>query len=388
MMSLNKEFAEKFDDLNVIMGPRAMNKGTDVERLERHARTLKEKGVSVLFDPQFYVPDSKLKKIKKYPYFNYKEYNPKDFNNNYAEDFLKSTIDYQLDKLDVNKLILPNIFINSITDDWYRMQEIFFNVILNDNINLEIYHTLALGPDIIKNKDVFDEMISKCINYPINGYYFVLKPPENSYLINDEEYIYSILDAFISLRNSDKDILLGFANQQSLIYASVGVNKIASGNYYNFRKFDPGTFMKDDRDTDPRRSDWYYDGNTLSEYKPQRLTLAYRRGLEKYFGPPSEYSKEFLESDRPSNYNWTTYNEFRHYLVTLRKQWLKFKLTPSKERIDKIIDFLEEKRSIMLELKDKNFKPGNKAFDEEIIDSNLSALEAIKYDRKYDILNL
>lgn len=389
MMRLNKEFADKYEDLGVITAPRAMQRNADVSRLSRHAKALKKKGVTILFDPEFYDPRTNMEKILKYPYFEFVEnFRTNEFNEYLAEDFIKKVIDYQIYEMNVDKIIIPNTYINSIDQNWYDMQEEFLKSLENYETELDIYMSLPLGPDVIKNKDMFDKLIGQCISYPVKGFYVVLKAPQGDFLIDDEEYLYSVLDALISLEISEKEILLGYANQQSLIYAAAGVESIATGNFRNVRSFDPDNYTEDDDDNILQRATWYYDGNSLSEFRPQHLDLAYRRRLKDYFGPSNEYSKELLNSEKPSAIPWGEGKAFRHYLVTIREQWLKIESIDRSKRIDYIIEMLIKVEEHITDLQKKGFRIGRRAFNQDILDSCLSALSAIKVDRKYDLLNL
>ncbi|WP_432407337.1 hypothetical protein [Wukongibacter sp. M2B1] len=252
----------------------------------------------------------------------------------------------------------------------------------------KIYLTLALGPDVVKNKEVFDQLISKCINYNVDGFYFVLKSPNNQFLITDEEYLYALMDGFISLIISEKDILLGYANQQSLIYSAVGVETIASGNFRNVRSFDPDIFVENEEEDFKRRGIWYYDGNSLSEYKQQQLSLAYRRGLNTYFGPQCEYCKNLLDSSNPATILWREPFPFKHYLHELRNQWLELNSVNPAGRIDFIIETLIKVKEHIKKLESKGFSLGTRAFSEEVSDACIGSLRAIKHDRKYDLLQL
>lgn len=390
MMEINRELVSKFKNIGVITAPRAMRRDANINRLPKHAKELKKLGAKILFDPEFYETRTNMEKILKYPYFDgvgFEIFETVDFNNKYAESFIENVLDYQITEMKVDKLIVPNRYVNSVDQNWYDLQDRFLNTLQNYDTDLEIYLTLALGPDVIKNKDVFDELIGICINYSVDGFYIVLKSPKNKFLIDDEEYLYSILDAFISLRIAGKDIILGYANQQSLIYAASGVETIASGNFRNVRSFDPENYIETQSEH-RQRSTWYYDGNSLSEYRPQQLDLAYRRGLRDYFGPPSEYSTKLLNSEKPSNIPWGEGEAFRHYLVTLRNQWLSMESIAASKRIDYVTGLLENLEVHVNELEDKGFRLGTRAFTQEFIDASLSALIAIKSDRKYDILNL
>ena len=386
MMGINEELASNIQDLGVILSPRALQVNSDIKRLEEHAKSLQKKNVRVLFDPQFYVPRTNMDKITKFPYFEGLEYSTTEFSSQFAKRFSRNVINYQINNLGVDEIIIPNIYTNSITSDWYDISEALIDGALETEDKRVKYLSVPLGPDVVKNRDSFDHLISILTQYDVDGYYFVFKSPKN-YLSDDEDYLYSILDAFISLNLANKRVMLGYGNQQDLMFASCGVTDIASGNFRNVRSFDPEIFFDEDVDEGiKRRGIWYYDGNTLSEYKIQQLTLAYRRGLYNHFGPTCMYCENLLQD--PNTALWKEGDAFRHYLFEINRQWSNIIQIPASERIDYVIEILEQANNTLNELIDNGVRLGNRAFSEDIMDGTLNALYAIKADRSYDIEQL
>ncbi|MGN7170790.1 hypothetical protein ACTHSJ_33505 [Paenibacillus cellulositrophicus] len=390
MSKINEEFSKKFrDNLGIILAPRSLQVSTDISRLEKHSKQLKKNGTKVLFDPQFYVPSTNLEKIIKFPYFKNLTFQTIEFNNKHASKFCDDVINYQVNQMLVDDIILPNRYINAVTSEWLEMQERFVDCSLNLKNDKKAYLTLALGPDVVLNHGAFDDLISNCVNYDVDGFYVVLKAPNDMFLIDNEDYIYSLLDAFLSLRLAGKEIILGYANQQSIIYSAVGVNHIASGNFRNVRSFDPDIFAEVEGEDDEilRRGTWYYDGNSLSEFKKEQLSLAYRRNI-KEFGPKCEYCEPLLDAPNPAIVLWKEPSAFKHYLFELRNQWNNLMSVKASERIDAVIRILEKTTIHNASLKNKGFKLGSRGFNEKIMDSTLSALSAIKEDRKLDLRQL
>ncbi len=389
MKQLNEEFANKFSNLGVILSPRSLQRNTDIENLEEHSKKLKKKGANILFDPQFYEPRTNLEKILQFPYFEGLDYLTLEFNSQVASKFSINCLKYQDLTLQTDQLIIPNIYSNSFNDDWISIQEYLIDGGLKYDTSKKKYLSLPLGPDLIRNKNAFDELISIYIQYEdIDGFYVVLKSPSD-YLISDENYLYSVLDAFTSLNLSGKEIILGYANQQSLIYGAAGVSIIASGNYRNVRTFDPDIFYEDDTNEDIRRRGiWYYDPNTLGEYRPQELSLAFNRGLRNFFDKECEYCEMLISSDQPANIPWNEPLPFKHYLLELRRQWLDIARIPLDKRIDYIISFFEGVEENNERLRSKGFRFGRRSFNSDVIESTLNALYAFKSDRIYDLKQL
>ncbi|MEJ9279420.1 hypothetical protein [Ureibacillus thermosphaericus] len=386
MMQMNKDLASDIPDLGVILSPRALNKNHSIERLKQHALELQRKGVKILFDPQFYNPRTNLDKLLKFPYFeDIGNYNTVYFKSQDSKKFIKNVIKYQIDVINVDEIIIPNVYTNSINTNWYDLTKMF----VDESIELtekSKYLTIPIGSEVVKNKDDFDYLISCLSQYDVEGYYFVIKPPKGNF-VTDEQYLYNLLDGFISLNLAGKKVILGYSNQQGLIFAAAGITKIASGNYRNVRTFDPEIFYSEENDDIKRRGVWYYDGNTLSEFKPQQITFAHNRKINANFGPICKYCKPLLTNPDLAT-SWKEPESFKHYLYELNRQWNDLLKVPIKKRIDAVIALLDLAKSNLLNLKKLGIRVGEREFDENTIDASLSALEAIKYDRNMELKNL
>ncbi|MCT4782668.1 hypothetical protein NQG63_05385 [Exiguobacterium himgiriensis] len=387
MMKLNEEFADKPDDVAFILSPRSLQRQSSIVKIAQHGSKLQRKDKKILFDPQFYEPKTNMDKILKFPYFDGLNYSTLEFDKQTAQIFGENVIKYQHEYLSVDEYIIPGMYTNSITEEWFDAHENMMKGGMTYPEKKVTYQTLAIGPDVVKNEKQFSELINRCVQYPVDGYYIVLKSPD-SYLIKNESYLYSLLDALISLNIAGKKVIMGYSNQQSLIFGGVGVSGIATGNYRNVRSFDPSIFFESDEDEFKRKGTWYFDGNTLGEYNQQQLSLAFKRNLKDFFGPVTEYSRSLLESPDPANIPWTEKLAFNHYLHVMNEKWKILKSSQPSQRIDSVISILESSKSINEELVEKRFRLGNKGFDIEIFESTISALDAIKHDRQDDIEDL
>lgn len=387
MMGLNEEFADKIEDIGFILSPRSLQRQTHIDKIMEHGNKLRKKNKKILFDPQFYEPKTNLSKILKFPYFEGLDYSTLAFDKFTAQLFSQNAIKYQDKGLNVDEYIIPGMYANSVTEDWLEAQENMMDGALNYPNRKFTYQTLALGPDVVNNQKEFSDLINRCTQYPVDGYYIVLKSPDN-FLMQDQNYLYDILDALISLNLAGKKIIMGYGNQQSLIFSGVGVSGIATGNYRNVRAFNPEIFFESDEEDIKRKGTWYFDGYTLGEYNKQQLSLAYKRGLNKYFGPINEFNEMLLNNPNPAIVPWSETLAFRNYLYEMNKNWALIMQSDPKDRIDLVINQFEQSKSVNQELISKGFKLGTKGFDIETFDSTLSALEAIKYDRHDDLEEL
>ncbi|MFB5281824.1 hypothetical protein [Peribacillus sp. Hz7] len=379
MMGLNREFLESNIGTGVILSPRNCTR----EQIEKHASEIHQKKGKVLFDPQFYEPRTSLEKILDYPYWGGMDFNTVEFSDKGASELCRGVIEFQKNILNVDKVILPGRYTNTASEDWLQMQYTFADSAQKLQVNKPILSTIALGPDVILDKDMLDKTVNEIISYPVEGVYIVLKHPKNQYLVTNDLYIYNLLNSLLSISLSGKEVILGYTNQQHLFYAGAGVSGIASGNFRNVRSFDPDNFDTQDSKV-IQRATWYYDADTLSEFRSETIALAYRRGLKGSFGPICEYCRPLLEADNPVNVPWGEPSAFRHYLTEINRQWLEFSKIPFSERLDVSIELLENSSAKLEVMVESGLRLGERSFI-DVVDPTLNALTAFKADRKEEI---
>ncbi|HDR4590238.1 TPA: hypothetical protein QCR33_001022 [Bacillus cereus] len=379
MMKLNNEFVEQYTSTGVILSPRNCTR----KQIEKHIGELQSKGAKVLFDPQFYQPHTDREKILDYPYWDSLDFNTAQFASVEAPHFCEAVIKYQVDTLNVDEIILPGRYTNSITEDWLNIHHSIAHTasqVITDKI---VYSSISLGTDVVAQKPMLDRVVNEAIQYPVDGFYMTLQTPH--FLMKDETYLYNLMDMFLSLSLAGKKILLGYANQQDIIFAGVGVEGIATGNYRNVRSFNPDIFdSPQENDGIQQRAVWYYDGNTLSEFRPQALGLAYTRGMKGMFGPNTSHSKPLLEANNPVLTNWGEPAAFRHYLTLMNKQWEMLGDIPVSQRMMRIIEILGSAQENLQNLMDRGFRTGERSFD-KVLDPTLNAITAFMDDRGYEI---
>lgn len=380
MMEIDREFITDHPQTGVILSPRVYTH----EQIEKHAEEVIDLGGELLFDPQFYEPRTNLAKLLNFPYWDSLNFDSTDFIVNSAPQFCERVISYQVEHLNVSKVIIPGRFTNSADTYWRELQGIFADRAATLNVGRHVYTTVAVGADVIMSEELFDNILDEIVTYPVNGIYIVIRPPRDSFLIDNDLFLYALLDGLLSISLSGKDVILGYANQQSLIYAAAGISTIASGNFRNVRHFNPEMFYVDESDR-PQRKTWYYDPHTLSEYRLENLALAFRRGIGSYFGPECEHCAPLIRSSASAP--WREPLAFRHYLHEIHRQWLSFDIVPRNERVLLVSELLNSVQSRISELNERRFSFGDRAFN-NVIDATINAVTSFEGDRGRDLSNL
>ena len=382
MLALDLEMTTEHPGIGVIMSPRNYTR----TQIEQHARALHSIKAPVLFDPQFYQPRTERENILNYPYWEGLTFGTVDFASTGAATLCKKVIEYQVGVLDVDEVILPGRYTNALTEEWLETQHVFAQTSAGMSLDRPVYATLALGPDIVSNREVFDKLLNEVVTYAVDGLYVILRRPNDGFLVTDDVYLYNLLDGFLSLNLSGKKVILGYANQQSLVFAGAGVSGLASGNFRNVRSFNPQMFDVVETQ-EMRRATWYYDAGTLSEFRVQALGLAYQRGLSGSFGPVCKHCRPLLESSNPAQVPWGEPKAFRHYLTELNRQWQEIQSKPTHHRISVVKQSLDAATGRLNSLISRGLRPGERSFA-SAFEPTLGALTAFSTDRYRDLQTL
>lgn len=382
MMGMNRELLRRFNagtDSGVIVWPRTL----DREQVERHAREIRSEGASLLFDPCFYVPNTSRSRILDYPYWENVNFSTSDFTGQAGVDFCRRVIEYQVNILNVTEILLPGRYANVRNEDWLAMHRLFAETADGMRLDRPVYSTIALGPDVLRDRASIDSILDEITAYPVAGFYFLYRPPNDEYLTTDDLFLVNLLVAFLSISLADKDIILGYSSQQALLFSAAGVRTIASGNYRNVRCFNPDIFDLED-ESERRRGIWYYDGQSLCEFRAQQLGVAYQffnmRGM---FGPNTVFSDPLLSAQNPAIINWPEPDAFRHFLTVLRDQWLSFQGFARNQRALQVQALVDNARNHVQAYQQRRFPLGDRSAENALASytNALQAFLAIEQDR-------
>lgn len=380
MMAIDVELVSAGVAAGVILSPRV----SSPEQLAEHAEEIRDLGGQIHVDPQFYVPATEHSRIRNFPFWNGIVYDTTAFAEGGATSFCDRVIEYELE-LQVNGVLLPGAYTNTGDSEWRDMQACFVECGAGARLDRPVYMTLAVGPDLVANRATFDVVVDEVVSAPVQGVYFLVRHPNDQFLVSDDSFLYGLLDALLSVRLSGKDVIAGYSNQQGLLYASAGVDTIASGNFRNVRHFNPDIFDVQE-ETDIQRATWYYDGWSLSEFRIAQIALAYRRGMRD-FGPPCDYCEVLLAAPQPSAIPWREPDAFRHHLFELSRQWRQLEAVRRGERAGRVRGTVEEARTRLNNLLARRMQLGERSFYPAVSPS-LNALEGLIADRGADLATL
>lgn len=319
MMEHCRELLGSWNGGTAVLSPRDLKP----ERLPTFASELTQlSNVSVLVDPQFYVPNSDHERLCSHSFW------PNDYE---SQMFWQGSPLNELltELLAVNTscgsrdFILPGMLATRIDDDWLATQRAILDEAAALNADLPLLSTIALAADVAKDQTQVGALLESAENWNPDGYYLVCEHP-GDYLVEDPNWLANVLDIVAGLRLAGKRVIVGYANHQLLAAASANATAICSGTWMNVRSFPPQKFQAAVEDEIRKRAKWYYCPQTLSEYKLTFLDIAHRQGLLDSMRPPSEldggYVNMLFSGAQPTTTDFSEQAAFRHYLHALHEQ--------------------------------------------------------------------
>jgi len=361
----------------VILSPRDIQP----KSLDKVSKDIQKAGGSVLFDPQFYLPHADHKTLREHSYWP-DEYSTDGFFSGSGPTKLVEDLAGLNIELGASAFILPGIYAASIDDAWLEAHRTIAEITSDNSTvsNLAKIATVALSNEALIDDDQIHELLESIKGWPVDGIYLVCEHSQGDYLVKDTNWVINQLDLTAGIRLQKKTVIVGYSNQQSLIFGASAVNAIASGSWMNVRSFPPEKFVIPEEEEIKQKSIWYYCPRVLSEYKITFLDVAHRLGLleelraEKIYG--SNYADSiFAGPARPSVLGLKERDAFLHYLQCLRVQAMNLRLPTFDATMDAYSRMLDSAEELLGVLHRQGIKGQNRDF-KEIIDVNRAALSA------------
>jgi hypothetical protein len=315
MKGLSQDLFEEWGSGTAILSPRDL----DHSGLLRISRALRQRGGTVLLDPQFYVPRADYHRLTSHYYWP-NDYDTAGFANVGRQQMLQELVTLNR-ALETTHLIVPGERAEVVNDVWLESQKGLLGA-ARDETDQPLIATICLSAEAIRSADQIGLVMEWAEKTSVWGYYLVAERPDNSYLTDDPLWLAHCLDLAAGLRRLQAAVIVGYSNHQQLIMACAAASSIASGSYLNVRAFSPRKFRSVYGEGFKRRATWYYLPQALSEYKLPFLDIGVRLGIKDglYPKPGSLHTVPLFAAVQPSASGWKEGNAFRHYLSVLREQ--------------------------------------------------------------------
>lgn len=320
MMAHSKELVSAWGGGTVILSPRDLKREQLVKLSEE---ILALPGGRVLLDPQFYVPRSDHHRLTAHDFWPDTYQTSGFFGGAGMQTMLAGVLQLNRD-MGAAAFVLPSLMASAIDDDWLATVRATADHAATMNVGMPVYATVALSSEAVRNTAGIQDLIAEFETLKVDGAYVLLEHPDRDYIVQDPQWLTNALELSAGLRLLGKAVVVGYANHELLCLAASSVTAVASGTWMNVRAFSPDRFMAADEDDIKRKTVWYYDPNSLCEYKTAFLDAAQQRGLLAAMAPPptfgSTYVGQLFSGIQPSSVGFGEPDAFRHYLQCLWHQ--------------------------------------------------------------------
>lgn len=317
MMEHCRHLVRSWNGGTVILSPRDLEPA-QLKKLSDEIRAIP--GGQVLVDTQFYVPRSDHHRLTAHDYW------PDSYQTNafFAGPGIQRMLDavMQLNEdLHCSAIILPGLMATSIDDIW--LDTLRATVEQASNNDAEMYATIALSANSVRDSTGIQDIIAEFESLAVDGAYLLFEHPNGEYIVQDPLWLTNALELAAGLRLLGKKVIVGYACHELLCLGAASIDAIASGTWLNVRAFSPDRFLSAEDDI-KRKAVWYYDPNSLSEYKIAFLDIAQQRGVLQSMAPPvtfgSGYAAPLFSGVQPSSVGFGEQEAFRHYLQCMFHQ--------------------------------------------------------------------
>ena len=317
MLALSMDLIGKWGEGTVILSPRDMS----IDQIKKMSKEIPRCGGKILFDPQLFSLHSSHHGLAKFDYW------PQRFNT--TEFFSSSKCRDTLGKIaqinevgQTEEMIFPGLFCDKVTSRWLAYHEKI--VTIGKEYSSNGLATICLSAEVVRSTEQISTLMNEIFTWDVPGIYLVVQHPFNEYLVDDPVWMSNLLHIGAAIKLQRKKLVVGYSTHQFLPFACVGADAIASGTWLNVRMFSTDKFEEPDAANVSRRKVWYYCPQTLSEYQPSALTMAYNKKRLEFFAPSStmhsEYAKVLFSGAPPDTVNFSGTNAFKHYLTCFRDQ--------------------------------------------------------------------
>ena len=285
------------------------------------------------FDPQFYFPRSKIKKFEEFDFF------PNIISDGYTTvtyeelccESAHKCVKFQIEQ-DYKFIVIPTVVYDETPQEYLTILrnlyiEPFINEVSKQNLkNKKVLITVVIKESQIADENFMNDMLNLITGYSeIDGVYLV-PSFKGGKRLKDIDYIFNLLKVIDILKKNDLYVHLAYIDIEGIIFTLANIDSVSIGTYENVRRFNLDNFKERDNEKNFRSPNKRLYSNKLYQWIDTNYIGALK-DLENF--------KVLFEENKYVNYevatdkNWHFKNPevYKHYLISLYKQYIKLPLS-------------------------------------------------------------
>jgi hypothetical protein len=208
-----------------------------------------------MFDPQFYLPNSQKPKLHTYDFF------PEVVMGGFstatfavrALESARACLKFQMN-MGFRQIVIPARFFDQMDPEYVEKQETFsvtaFLAVFKElNITKPIFLTLPLTSHMLESQKYRTGLLNWVTSFPeITGVYLFAANDRETKQPDSTAFLSAYLNFLRELRVVGLDLIVGYANTESLLFCLIDKIAITMGSFENTRIFSVDKFVSRDED--------------------------------------------------------------------------------------------------------------------------------------------
>lgn len=260
--------------------------------------TAKNNTLNIILDPQYYKPSSQRGCLPEWPHFELDVDTVDATNTRWWHDKVKKLLDVAK-KLNVSSVCTLSILPRQFSDDFYKWSRDLAAYQYEEakESSIETLFTLIVSLPEMATKGRSETIASIVSSTKIDRVYLVISddiPPRQQR--KDVESLVGVLKLIKLLEDADIKVLVSFTGLDMLLWKAAGASDVATGKFFNLRRFDHVRFF-DEGPEGGRVIPYWTDSNLITWLRDSDVLLLNRHNLispeiQGFSGNP--YSVEIL----------------------------------------------------------------------------------------------
>lgn len=299
----------------LILSPLHQAKAT-VEKLAASTRA------ASIFDPQFYLPNSRKPKLLTYPFF------PEQVDGGFqtstfvshVSDIAKSCIDFQVEQC-FRKIVVPTRYLNQMYPDYFNQQNLFtVDAFMEHAGDRPLCLSVALTAPMIQHEDWRKRVLNWITSFPnVDEVYVMYEHMRDSKQIQDSGFLKDFLVFCSDIINTGLALTVGYTNTEGLLYSAAGDLSITMGAFENTRIFSVDKFLESEGERRGPKARIYLAGllNWVQFEDAKRIRDRSPKVWEQVYWP-TQWAEEALTREVEPTFNQSPL--YKHYFKNMHDQ--------------------------------------------------------------------
>lgn len=299
----------------LILSPLHQAKNT-VEKLPLSTRQ------ASLFDPQFYLPSSRKKKLLSYPFF------PEQVDGGFrtatfgthVNEVARQCIDFQLEQ-QFRKVVVPTRFLDQMYPDYFEMQNQFtVNAFMQHAGDQPLCLSVAATDHMIRHPAWRRYLLNWITAFPtVDEVYLMYQHERDLKQVQDAEFLREALRFFSDVLSTGLKLTVGYTNCEGLLFSAIGDLNITMGAFENTRIFSVDKFLESEGDRRGPKARIYMPGLfNWVQFEDAKRIRDRAPGIWQRIYFPTTWADEALQRDVEPTFNQPPL--YKHYFANMQMQ--------------------------------------------------------------------